>query len=263
VRLPCPSVAKQRAVADYLDFETSRVDAVIRARQRQAALLVERQRTVCRDLVTGGDQPYEIGPLRRWWSVIDCKHRTPTYVPDGIALVSTGEVRPGRLDLSRTNRYVSVQDYEDLASPPRRPRRGDLVYSRNASLGAAAYVDTDEPFCMGQDVCLITSKAEDQQFLSYALELVARDELNALAVGSTFKRINVDQIKALRVPHPEPADQRRIAAECSKVDGTAARIVDAIDRQITLLRERREALITLAVSGQLEVMTARAENTAA
>ncbi len=152
-RVHAPSINRQRATADFLDAETARIDALVRQRIRQSELLAERQRVACRLLVTGGDFPYPVGPLRRWWSVIDCKHRTPDYVSAGVPLISTGEVEQGRLALERTRRFVSDEDYEDLAAPPRRPRRGDLIYSRNASLGASAYVDTDDPFCMGQDVC--------------------------------------------------------------------------------------------------------------
>lgn len=259
-RISLPSPDEQRTIADFLDAETARIDAVVRQRARQADLLVERQRAVCRRLVTGGSTPYPVGPLRRWWSVIDCKHRTPEYVETGIPLVSTGEVHQGRLDLSRTARYVSRDDYEDLAASPRRPRRGDIVYSRNASLGAAAYVDTDEEFCMGQDVCLIRSEGQDQRFLAYALDLVARTELDARSIGSTFKRINVDQIKDLLVPHPSPAQQREIAQVCGRLDRATAHVLAAIDRQMTLLRERRQALITAAVTGRLKVPEAATTN---
>jgi type I restriction enzyme S subunit len=263
LRVPAVTRVRQRAITEFLDAETARIDALVGVRRRQAGLLVERQRAACRAIVTGGETPYPTGPLRRWWAVIDCKHRTPAYVDDGIPLISTGEVKQGLLDLSRTDRYVSRIDYKDLAEPPRRPRRGDVIYSRNASLGAAAYVDTDEEFCMGQDVCLISSQAEDQRFLAYALDLVAREELDARSIGSTFKRINVDQIKDLRVPHPSPAEQRRIAADCVRMDTATARAIAAIDRQTALLRERRQALITAAVTGKLQVPGATMTNAAA
>ena len=45
-------------------------------------------------------------------------------------------------------------DFEDLTEGPRHPRRGDMIYTRSVSIGIASFVDTDEPFTMGQDVCL-------------------------------------------------------------------------------------------------------------
>jgi len=252
LRVPAVEPMSQRAIADFLDAETAWIDAIIQQRTHQSELLVERQRIACRALVTG-EGLFPMASLRRWWSVIDCKHRTPDYVPVGIPLISTGEVAQGRLALEGTQRFVSTEDYEDLAAPPRRPRRGDLIYSRNASLGESAYVDTDELFCMGQDVCLITSVDQDQHYLAFALDLVARTELEQQQIGSTFKRINVDQIKALSVPHPSPDEQRVVARRCDHIERATTAALDAIDRQIALLRERRQELITAAVSGRVDV----------
>ena len=106
------------------------------------------------------------------------------------------------------NRFVDEHEFADLTEG-RRPHRGDLIYSRNASIGIAAYVSTDEPFCMGQDVCLITSRGQDQRFLAYALNTVAMEQLDQSKVGSTFSRVNVAQIAELRIPTPEVADQVR------------------------------------------------------
>ena len=116
---------------------------------------------------------------------------------------------------------------------------------------------------MGQDVCLITSRDQDQHYLSFALDLFARSQLEQQQIGSTFKRINVDQIKALSVPHPSPEEQRMIASRCDEIDRATAATLTAIERQITLLRERRQALITAAVSGKLKVPHTITANAAA
>ena len=116
---------------------------------------------------------------------------------------------------------------------------------------------------MGQDVCLITSPDQDQHYLSFALDLFARRELEQHQIGSTFKRINVDQIKALSVPHPSPEEQRMIASRCDEIDRATTATLTAIERQIDLLRERRQALITAAVTGVLQVPGATAANAVA
>ncbi|WP_369028430.1 restriction endonuclease subunit S, partial [Nocardia farcinica] len=112
-------------------------------------------------------------------------------MPTGYPVVSPGDISAGRLDLSRCHRFVDLEDYEDLADDLRRARRGDIVYSRNASVGTASYVDTDEPFTMGQDVCRITSDRQDQLYLAYVLNVVVKPQLNSLQVGSTFTRVNI------------------------------------------------------------------------
>ena len=172
--LPVPPVAEQRAIADYLDTETARIDTLISKKRRLIELLQERWGVWVRNQLASLPNPAL--PLKRHWRVIDCKHRTPTYVEEGYPVVSPGDATPGRLDLRRAHRFVDESDYNDLASGYRQPKRGDIVYSRNASIGIASYVDTDEPFCMGQDVCLIQSNDMDQLFLMYALNSIGLDQ---------------------------------------------------------------------------------------
>ena len=252
VELSAPSLREQLAIADFLDTETARIDALIASKVRIAELLETRYQVWLRSRI----RQLSVAdlPLKRRWRVVDCKHRTPTYVSDGgYPVISPGDIEPGRLELTRAHRFVNEADYLDLTDGGRRPKRGDIIYSRNASIGIAAYADTDRPFCMGQDVCLITSDDEDQLYLSYVLNSVGVDQLQIEKLGTTLSRINVAQILELRVPAPEPSEQRELSAafdrERQRVDHLAAKLT----RQIDLLTERRHSLITTAVTGELDL----------
>ena len=265
-----PPPPEQRAIAAYLDRETARIDTLAAKNERLIELLQEKRTALITRAVTKGLDPtvpmkdsgvewlgkipahWEVGKLRRFWSVIDCKHRTATYVDDGVPIVSTTEVKPGRMTLDGP-RKVAMADFDDLTAGGRRPRRGDLVYSRNASLGSAAYVETDEPFCMGQDVCLITSDA-NQLYLGYQLNSpVVLAQIEAVSVGSTFERINIAQIKDYMVACPPRTEQGAIATlldkHTSRIDALIAKVRDAIER----LKELRNALISAAVTGKIDV----------
>jgi type I restriction enzyme, S subunit len=248
--VPGWSARKQRAIADFLDTETARIDALINKKRRLIDLLEERFGSYLREKLA------PLKPkrtLKRRWQVIDCKHRTPEYVSEGYPVVSPGDVMPGRLDLRRAHRFVGIKDYHDLADPLRRPHRGDIIYSRNASIGIAAYVDTEEAFCMGQDVCLITSSDQDQLYLTYVLNSVGMDQLEMHKIGSTFSRVNISQIVDLDVPVPEPAAQRSLGEQFDAQRRRCDALVGSLTRQIALLQEHRQALITAAVTGELDI----------
>ncbi|MEZ5342010.1 MAG: restriction endonuclease subunit S [Acidimicrobiales bacterium] len=254
IKAPHVELATQRAIADYLDTETARIDALIAKKHRMIELLEERWRGWLRRRLLAQDIP--IVPLKRGWSVIDCKHRTPTYVDAGYPVVSPGDATPGRLDLSRAHRFVDSEEFHELVSGGRRPQRGDIIYSRNASIGIASYVDTDVEFCMGQDVCLITSRSQSQLYLMYVLNSLGVDQLEELKVGSTFSRVNVGQILELEVPFPTSDEQHQIAEHVDRKRNHVDQLTGRIDRQINLLIEHRQALITAAVTGELDVSKA-------
>ncbi len=269
-QFPVPPVPEQIEIAAHLDRETAKIDTLISKQERLIELLQEKRQALISHAVTKGLNPdtpmkpsgvewlgevpkhWAVIPLKRRWSISDCKHRTAEYVDDGIPIVSTTEVKPGYLNLIGA-RMTTEADYLDL-SEGRKPKRGDIVYSRNASVGSAAFVDTDERFCLGQDVCLVTSATEDQLYLMFQLgSSFLMSQLGVQMVGSTFRRINVADIAAFTVCCPPLTEQHQIAEQLQR--GTA-QIDDLIDRTtaaIALMREHRTALISAAVTGKIDV----------
>ena len=266
-----PSLDEQRRIADFLDTETARINRMLAIRSTSRTLIEQKTFSAIAGLVTVGTGPtrqtsnpwipvtgaeWDVVPLKRRWRIIDCKHRTPTYVEDGYPVISPGDISPGRLDTSVAHRFVNEEDYRDLADHLRRAQRGDIVYGRNASVGVAAFVDTEEKFTMGQDVCRITSEDQNQLFLAYFLNSAALSQLGSLQIGSTFTRINIGTLLELSVACPPSDEQRRLAAEMDVITDDMRSLVGAIDRQLALFAEHRQALITAAVTGQVDVTTA-------
>lgn len=251
IKVSLPSLREQRMIAGFLDLETKRIESLITKKRLLSGLLDERLGSAIRFLLTASSGAQL--PLKRKWRVIDCKHRTPTYLDEGYPVVSPGDATPGRLDLRRAHRFVGEADYIDLSEPPRRPERGSIIYSRNASIGIASYVDTDERFCMGQDVCLITSRDQNQLFLTYVLNTLGVDQLDEAKIGSTFSRVNVSQILEVLVPCPPRPVQDELAARFDRMTAEHDRAKSALRRQIELLQEHRQALITAAVTGELDI----------
>jgi type I restriction enzyme S subunit len=247
---PVPSVGRQHSIADYLDAETARIDALIEKKRQIAALVQERWQASLR-VLAHDTLPWV--PLRRIWRIIDCKHRTPNYQDDGFPVVSPGDIEPGRLELGRCHRFVSASDFADLTEGERRPQRGDVVYSRNASIGIAAFVDTDVPFTMGQDVCVIRSDSASQLWLTYMLNSVGLDQLQEMKVGATFDRVNIDQLLNLKIPSPPLRIQAKCARALDASEEKVRRVTATIARQVALLSEYRQAVVSAVVTGEAEV----------
>ncbi len=246
-----PPLDDQQRIADYLDAETARIDALITKKRSLAEYLESRLDAQLFHVYLGESAPS--APLKRRWQVIDCKHRTPTYVTEGFPVVSPGDIQRGRLDVSRCHRFVDDDDFQDLADASRRCRVGDIVYSRNASIGVAAYIDTDAPFTMGQDVCRITSRDRSQLFLAHYLNYVATPQIEAIQVGSTFTRVNIEMILDVQVPEFSLDRERQIGEIADSVINAHRQAVSALEQSVKLLTERRQALITAAVTDEFAV----------
>ncbi|MFC5300888.1 restriction endonuclease subunit S [Azospira restricta] len=264
-----PDVAEQGAIAAFLDHETAKIDALVAEQEKLIALLKEKRQAVISHAVTKGLNPdapmkdsgiewlgevpahWEVGLLKRFSDVLDCKHHTVQFLDEGLPIVSIRELRDDRIALNDAK--LTSQDEWDFLRDGRVPQRGDMIFCRNASVGAVGYVDFDAPFCMGQDVCLIRSNSKSR-FMHFQLTSnFVRNQIEAFLVGATIRRANVEEIRGLLVTSPPVGEQEVIAeflmGAITKFDALSA---DA-EKAIALLKERRTALISAAVTGKIDV----------
>ena len=129
---------------------------------------------------------------------------------------------------------------------------GTVVLCRTASAGYSAIMGKD--MATSQDFATWTCGPRLRpRFLLLCLRAMRQDLLGRLAMGSTHQTIYMPDIESLRVPLPEVEEQDRVVEavwdRLRRFDG----VVDALQRQLSLLQERRQALITAAVSGELDI----------
>jgi type I restriction enzyme, S subunit len=266
-----PSIPEQSAIVLFLDYMDRRIRRYIRAKQKLIKLLEEQKQAIIHSAVTRGLDPsvplkpsgvewlgdipehWGVLPLRRRWTLTDCKHLTVPFFDHGIPLASVREAQSFDLKLDSCNR-TTKEWYNQLIEGGRKPQVGDLIYCRNVSVGASAIVTQDEVFALGQDVCLIRSIKENQRWFNYYLHSKAMaDQLALILVGSTFHRINVANIKALLVPVSPRLEQDQISNYLDKeLEQIEAAIALCLKQQI-ILHEYRTRLISDVVTGKLDV----------
>jgi len=260
-------------IANFLDHETAKIDTLIEKQQQLIKLLKEKRQAVISHAVTKGLNPNApmrdsgvewLGEVPEGWvscvlknysRIIDCKHITAEFFDEGIPLASIGEVKEWCVNLT-TAKLTNKKYYFDLIDGGRKPEPGDIIYSRNATVGEAALVAEGMPdFAMGQDVCLIRlDEGVLPEYLLYVLKSgVIRNQLDLTMVGSTFKRINVDDIRNFAIALPSYEKQVEIVAELTRALGKYDTLVLNAETTIGLMTERRTALISAAVTGKIDV----------
>lgn len=187
--------------------------------------------------------------LGAFWSVTDCKHVTADFVSNGFPLASIREVQSRFVDISNA-KQTTPKFYSLLIEGGRKPQSGDLIMSRNATVGEVAQVaEWHPPFAMGQDVCLLRklNSAHETDYLQSVFQSqIVGNQIENLMVGSTFKRVNVEQIRNLVVPMPPGPEQRAIATALSDVDALLAKI----DQLIAKKRDLKQAAMQQLLTGQ-------------
>ena len=176
-------------------------------------------------------------------------------------IVKGGDVKPGRLDPKK----LAKTTYEIEAAYARsRLRAGDLVYSIRGTIGDVQIVPISvEGANLTQDAARIAPKSEvDRHWLAAALEstgVFGQLEVNSL--GAAVRGINIRDLKKARIPVPPLREQRRIAGYLEVALSQMSTMIEKAKEQIDLLEERRTALISAAVTGQIDVTTHDASRT--
>lgn len=258
IPLAVPPLEEQRAIADYLDRETARIDALIEEQQRLIEMLKERKLLLVAHAIP------KDGPRGRMkWDTQMVAGGTPaTDVDDywldgddqdGTPFVAIGDMSRRR-SVSSTAKRLSEGAMASRAMPVGQP--GTLLLAMYASVGEVAMLHIEATW--NQAILGITPDptAFDAGFLRYAL-LQMRSDLLREVRSNTQANLNASQVGALWIPMPSLEEQRRIAADLDDQTEKLDSMLAETERFIELARERRTALITAAVTGQIDVGTWR------
>jgi type I restriction enzyme S subunit len=144
---------------------------------------------------------------------VDSAHRTPKYGAEGSPALGPRDVVGGRLDLENA-RLVNESEFA-IQTARRVPESGDIVYSRELSLGWGALVPEGRKICLSQGMCLFRphNRVDPRYFLHLLNGPVGRKHAEDAATGSAHPHLNLSDIKAYEFPLPPLAEQKRIVAE--------------------------------------------------
>jgi len=278
VAIPFPPWLCQTTVADFLDGETGRIGKLLLAKRRQLAMLAERREAVAELFLVDADAEHRRGSSLAWAESIPAHWREvklgfvsrlgsghtpgrdhPEWWLDGrIPWITTGEVAQMRSDrieqIFETREMISELGLANSSATVR--PKGTVVLCRTAaSAGYSAIMGRD--MATSQDFATWTcGPMLRPRYLLLCLRAMRGDLLDRLAMGSTHKTIYMPDIESIRIPLPPLDEQERIVERTWQQLRAIDRAVDAIERHILLLRERNQALITAAVTGQLEIAEA-------
>ncbi|WP_433666932.1 restriction endonuclease subunit S [Nocardia sp. CA-136227] len=264
LRIPLPNIEEQRRIAEFLDAETSRIDRISHLQSRVLAKLHERE-MAHRDAAI--DRLFDSGgavQLRRHiWSVDQGVSPQCDAVPasdDEWGVLKVSCLRPCVFDPTQNKRLPP-----DI-SPNRSSevRKGDLLIVRANTpelVGSAAVVgDVRSRLLLPDKIFRVRL---DSKFLpEFVAEVAAGSRVRAMSAASSngasqsMANIRFDQVKAWKIPIADLHAQERFVEKMTANRKHLFEIGRAIERQLALIEERRQSLITSAVTGQLDVATA-------
>ncbi|MEU9581979.1 restriction endonuclease subunit S [Streptomyces werraensis] len=263
LQIPMPSPDEQHRIADFLDAETCRIDRLMTLRRRQVALLRERADVALAGLFsqTAGSREYRFRHLMRFspcYGVL-----VPRFTDEGVPLIRVSDL--GRLDaeLDRLPRIETDQAFEYRRT---RIAAGDLLITVvGATIGRCDVAPPEvEGFNVSRAIARVQLIAGLSPWLMAAWVRGRQFRIQAaLATSGAAAQpaLNMSDMAHFTVWLPESTKGRGLLAERVRAHEKAVTsLLSAVDAQLASLAERRQALITAAVTGQFDVSTASGRN---
>lgn len=265
-----PDQPEQAKILTSLDRETARIDALIEKKTRFIELLNEKRQALITHAVTKGLDPNVkmkdsgvewIGQVPEHWEVKPiCR---VTSVNDDVLPDSTTDDTPIRyVDISSVGYMEGIKQASDMcfADAPSRARRkassGDVIIStvRTYLKAVAAVTDEYADCVFSTGFAVLRARHLDRSFLKWmVLNELLIQAIEAHSEGLSYPAINASALVKLKSVIPPPEEQASIAATLDRETARIDALMDKAKQSITLLKERRAAFITAAVTGQIDL----------
>lgn len=271
--IPLPPLPEQQAIARFLDKEVAKIDVLVAEQRRLITLLAEKRQAVISHAVTKGLNPATplkpsgidwLGDIPEGWEVLPLKRKVSEitvgivvepsqyYVDQGVPALRSLNVRPGRVT-GENLVFISERSNELLAKS--RLSTNDVVAVRTGQPGTSAVVPVEFDGANCIDLIIIRQSPHiESHFLVWFLQSdQAARQFTEGSGGAIQQHFNVSAAAALLIVVPPFGEQKAIAdyldAQTTQLDA----LTTAATSAISLLQERRAALISAAVTGKIDL----------
>ncbi|MFQ2722845.1 restriction endonuclease subunit S [Aeromonas caviae] len=275
--IPClyPMWDEQCIIAAFLDYETARIDRLIAQQQRLIELLKEKRQAVISHAVTKGLNPNApikdsgvewLGQVPEHWvvsdlsytlsAIADIDHYMPESVDIGVPYLMTGDLKnfAHEIDFSEC-KQVSYVEYGKL-SRKIQASIGDVIVARYATIGTATYVDIDKEFLVSYACVTVKPNLHKVAGLYLYYFIKSHSFLEGLlnkVNTNTQGNVGINDLKKVKISLPDVQEQGEVVLYLESITKKIDSLSRQAERAITLMNERRTALISAAVTGKIDL----------
>jgi type I restriction enzyme, S subunit len=271
--LTLPPLQEQKAIAAFLDRETRKLDLLVEKQERLIELLKEKRQALISHCVTKGLNPNAkmkdsgvewLGEIPERWSIEKLSYAVPKvtvgivikpselYATEGIRALRGLNISKGSIS---TNELIRITEEGHRLNTKSKLSAGDIVLVRTGQIGIAAIVppEFDNSNCIDLLVVKRSKNLESEFLLNFFWSDSFRGYAASQMVGAIQGHLNTSILAETRISIPPLLEQRVIFTflnhETQKIDT----LIEKNKSAITLLKERRTALISAAVTGKIDI----------
>ncbi|MCF7220893.1 hypothetical protein [Marilutibacter chinensis] len=274
IRLATSLQDEQNAIVAFLDRETAKIDALIAEQEKLLSLLAEKREATISHAVTRGLNPNVpmkdsgilwLGHVPVHWEIAPFRYCVDFQEGPGILATDFHDEGVPLLRVSGVQGRWATLDGCNYLAPARvaeqwehfRVAEGDLLISASASMGTVCEVGPDVAGCIPYTGIIRLRSVSGVMHKPYIRHLVVSSQfitqIDLLKAGTTIQHFGPTHLNQTVITRPPEAEQLEIGAYLDEQLSIMANLEKEAVCAIDLLRERRSALISAAVTGKIDV----------
>lgn len=276
LKISAPFFEDQINIANFLDHETAQIDTLIAKQEKLIELLKEKRQAVISHAVTKGLNPNVamkdsgvewLGQVPEHWivnklsGVAEITRLAGYEYTEYWKPAEDGEIIAIRGQNIRFNKLVNLESTERISNQlslrlnRSRLYKNDIAYPCVGTIGNAVLINESDKYHINQNIAKLTPKEEIYPlFLAYFLNSkICLESALFLNTSDAQPSILVGNLRKVKLAYPSLIEQKRIALSlCEMLEGID-NLISKAETMITLVKERRTALISSAVTGKIDV----------
>jgi type I restriction enzyme S subunit len=256
IKIPRPRLAEQQKIAGILlavDFSLQKTDEIIAKTQRLKKGLM--QQLLTKGIGHTKLKQAEIGLIPKEWDVVsysEVTHRITygftnpmPHVEDGLYIITAKNIKDGMIDYQSAKR-TSKEAFEQLLTDKSRPRRGDVLLTKDGTIGRSAVADQDS-ICINQSVALLRPRSDKilPEFLHWSLQSPSiQERIRADSSKTTIHHIAITKLACMRFGLPSIPEQKEIVEIVEAAQSRLTNEIAAYDRLLLLKKSLMQVLLT-------------------
>lgn len=265
---------EQRVITEFLDKKCQQADVIINKIKEQIEILEEAKKAYITERMTigvGKKKGFKksgvdwIGNIPCEWNVVRLKyitsqivdgtHRTPTYVDEGIPFLRVTDIT-GNVKEINLNSVARIPEEEHQQLIMRcNPQEGDLLVSKNGTIGVPKVVDWKWEFSIFVSLCLLKlNNTIDVKFLYYYFKSnIVNTEIAFGGLTNTITNLHLEKLRNFYIPIPPMEEQKEIVVYLNKKCAVIDKVIEKKQAELNILEEQKKSLINEYITGKKRV----------
>lgn len=259
--LTLPPRDEQVAIAAFLDHETGKIDDLISEQEQLITLLDEKRQAVISHAVTKGlDPDVEMKDSGIEWLGEVPAHWEISRVREAARLLNGHPFNSDKFSQDTGYPLVRIRDlgcertallYDGEFVDAAKIDSGDLLIGMDGDFNVGRWKGRGYAL-LNQRVCCLRGQASIIRWLEYILPHPLK-LINEVTYSTTVKHLSSGQVLDIRIPMPSEDERNELLNHLDKNVGLLSNLAETAEAGIALLKERRSALISAAVTGKIDV----------